>query len=416
MKSNMYKKILLFLIAGITILNAQDNDKPLLLGVDRLIKEEFLSLSGKNVVLFTNQSAHTSGNIPTADIFIEQGLFKFNAILTPEHGYYTTIPAGETVMDEVYKGKKVISLYGLSKELPDFLNSIADIVVVDIQDVGIRSYTYISTLFNLMKKCAQSDIPVLILDRPNPLGGVVVDGGLPDPGLKSFVCMIPVTYLHGCTIGEIAKMINDEGWLDDKANLKCELSVLEMAGWERWMNWEDTGLSWFPTSPHVPSVDAVRGMAMLGAFGELGIISIGIGTTSPFQYIGSPWLPQSPLIKLPEKLKFKGIDLIPTKYSPLYGMYSGKECTGYLLKFSPDNLTMHYSYGMELLYELSRIDTNLFKKENIKEKSENMFKKVTGSKSLLDMYIKGASFDMIINEARKGLGEYLLLRKKYLLY
>ena len=213
------------------------------------------------------------------------------SILVPEHGFYISVPAGSKVSDDSLFGVPVFSLYGIERSPGRKILSNCDVILIDVQDIGVRSYTYISTVYKVMEAAAKFSIPVIILDRPNPLGGMIVDGNTIDKGRESFVGIVPISYIHGMTIGELAMMINQEGWLPigkSKMPLKCDLSIIEMKGWSRWMAWEDCGMLWFPTSPHVPTVNAIRGLAVLGIFGELGIINIGIGTTLPFQYIGMP--------------------------------------------------------------------------------------------------------------------------------
>ena len=304
--------ILVFLFTYNTAFPQLDPAAGVFPGIDVLEQNNFKEIEGKKVALLTNHAGRSRDGRLTLNILKESGIVNLTGLFVPEHGFFTTIPAGEKVKDDTVFGVRAYSLYGGSKSPDDNLLKKCDVVVVDLQDIGIRSYTYISTMYNTMKACANAGKPIIILDRPNPIGGIVVDGGVLDDNVRSFVGMVPVSYLHGCTFGELAMMINNEGWLGtkkDSGKLKCELTVIKMKGWERWMAWEDTGLFWYPTSPHIPSVNAVRGAAVLGIIGELGMISIGIGTTSPFQYLGSPDFDYKKFEEVIEHISYNGLVL-----------------------------------------------------------------------------------------------------------
>lgn len=403
-------KILLFIILTGCAISAQPVDVKF--GIDVLVQRNFDLLEGKNIGLFVNIASQSSENIPTLDILSKQTNLNIKAVFVPEHGYYTTVPAGKIVEDSEINGLKVYSLYNASKKPESGILSELDIIVADIQDIGIRSYTYISTLYNLMEACSDAGIELLVLDRPNPLGGEVVDGNTVEPEWQSFVSKIPVSYIHGCTIGELAYMINEEGWLPQKKY--CQLSILKMQNWERWMHWEDVVTKWTPTSPHIPTVDAIRGMATLGAFGELGIMSIGIGTTLPFQYIGSPMMNSDSLIEHYKQLDIHGLELLKINYQPFYGMYSGKKVNGCLLRFYNCCNLKPYSTGFEIFFILRKLYPGIFKSEDTKV--INMFKKVTGTDDIYDALISNKNENYIRELLKRGHDEYLNIREKYLLY
>lgn len=396
---------LILLIAFSNISNSQN----VRLGIDVLVDEEISVVEGKRIALFTNQSGINVKGVPTAEILSNDKRVQLSKIFVPEHGYYTTIPAGEPVSNDSIFGTPIVSLYGALKIPNKKVLTDIDAVVVDIQDIGVRSYTYISSLLYLMQGCADNNVEVIILDRPNPLGGLIVDGNLPEKKFKSFVSLVPTTYIHGCTIGEIAMMINGEIWTENKK--QCNLTIVKMEGWERWMAWDDTGLMWIPTSPHVPTANSVRGIATLGTIGELGIVSIGIGTTSPFGYLGSPYLNFNNL-----KVDYEGIYLQKTKYRPFYGMFSGKDVDGYYLKFNLSNHIKPYTTGLLLLRELSIKNPNLLAEKELKPNSKEMFQKVTGTDKILNAIQSKLPEEMIVSLANEGLIEFLNIRKKYLLY
>lgn len=400
------------IILSINLFSQVRPDPPVKPGIDVLMENGFDLIKGKKIALLTHHAGRTAEGKLTLEAIAECDSCEISFILTPEHGFHTTIPAGEAVPDDTLYGIPVISLYGSSKMPQKKMMGMIDAVVVDMQDIGVRSYTYLSTLYNTMNACALYGKQLILLDRPNPISGLIVDGGTVEKGMESFVGRIPVSYIHGCTFGELAMMINEEGWLDEKR--RCDLLVVKMDGWQRQMFWEDTGLFWFPTSPHIPTPDALRGAAMLGVIGELGIISIGIGTTSPFQYFGSPDFRADYFLKQLNGAGMPGVRLIESVYRPFYGMYNGKNCRGFLLRFPLDNLATPYTNGIRMLLALRATQPELFKK--IKTRSEKMFKKVTGSSRLLDALTGGSSHQAVIELSRAGLDEFLRIRGNYLLY
>lgn len=379
------------------------------LGIDVLLDSNINLIAGKNIALFTNQSGVNMYGVPTAELLSKEQSTNLVKIFVPEHGYYTTIPAGETIKNDTIFGTPVVSLYGLLKIPNKEALEGVDAVVVDIQDIGVRSYTYLSSLLYLMQGCANNNVEVIVLDRPNPLGGLIVDGNLPEKEFKSFVSLVPTTYIHGCTIGEIALMINGEKWTENSK--QCNLKVVRMEGWERWMAWEDTGLNWIPTSPHVPSSNSVRGIATLGTIGELGVISIGIGTTSPFAYIGSPYLNLDSL-----RVSYEGLYLQKTYFRPFYGMFTGKDVKGFYLKFNLSNLFKPYTTGLLILNDIAKYNPDILKDENLKSNSIDMFQKVTGTDKILKALKSNLPDEMLISLANSGLIDFLHIRSKYLLY
>jgi len=389
------------------------------LGIDVLIESDFEILKDKKILLLTNNTGRTSNGELSVNAFLNTSRCKIIGLLTPEHGFFTTVPAGEHVSNDKIFGLPTYSLYGSSRKPSQSVLKECTAVVIDIQDIGIRSYTYISTIFKTMQACLQNNLPVFVLDRPNPLGGEIVDGNIVEKGRESFVGIAPISYIHGCTIGELAEMFNNEGWLSGKnsaAKTKCNLTVIKMENWHRSMEFEETGLNWYPTSPHIPTVNSIRGAALLGAFGELGIISIGIGTTLPFQYIGSPEFNTESVIKEINKIIFAGIQFNPIEYQPFYGMYSGKQCNGLFLTFFKDKNFRPYTSGIIIFSILANIYPNLFSKDKLKDNSVEMFNKVTGTEEILKALINKKSNDELRKLTNKGYEEYKKIRQKYLLY
>lgn len=208
-------------------------------GVDVSVLQNFTLFEGKKIVLVTNQSGRTRSLQSTLDAFLQAKNCTVGSILTPEHGYYGLARAGELVKDsaETIRGIKSVSLFGKDRRRPSqAMLEGADAVVFDIQDIGVRAYTYLSTLYWVMDACAEYGKTLYLLDRPNPLGGKIIDGAVLDTAFTSFVGIVPIPYIHGCTLGEMAMMINGEGWLQRDASgkpRKCPLTIIRAEGWQR---------------------------------------------------------------------------------------------------------------------------------------------------------------------------------------
>jgi uncharacterized protein YbbC (DUF1343 family) len=212
------------------------------------------------------------------------------ALFGPEHGLYGRVRAGERVDGGFDKRTRlpVHSLYGATrKPTPEMLEGL-DVLVYDLQDTGTRSYTYISTLGLAMEACAEAGVEFMVLDRPNPLGGIRVEGPMVEDRFRSFIGRWDIPYVYGMTPGELAQMINGEGWIKP-----CRLQVIPMEGWHRAMTWRDTKLRWVSTSPNIPDINAVFGYPALGILGEIAGpsgLSIGGVVQRPFQCVSASWL------------------------------------------------------------------------------------------------------------------------------
>ena len=378
------------------------------LGIDLVIENNFEFFQNKRIGILSNNAGRCSKGTLTVEEFVKSGKCKVNAIFAPEHGFKTWVSAGKSVSNDTLFGINVYSLYGTNRRPLKFQLDNIDMIIVDLQDIGIRSYTYISTIYKMMDACAEWGIPIVILDRPNPLSGMIVDGNVIDSTLFSFVGIIPIPYIHGCTIGELCYMINEEGWLPkdkDSKPRKCNLSVVQMENWKRWMVWEDTEIKWTPTSPNIPSVNSIRGCAMTGIFGELGIFQIGLGPQLPFQFIGK--IDILNLEKIAHAMDLPGVKLEPI----LKGGVSGLK-----LQFEYDNGFLPYSSGIRLFLKLKELQPSLFDKSKVNKDRKIMFEKVTGSKKLFEAIFNDSDEKEIMDIIHKGLQSFSQIRNKYLLY
>ncbi len=391
-------------------------------GIDNLVDLNFEPLKSKRIALLANVASRTRTLDESVQVLASTSELQLCALLTPEHGYFAQTPAGESVAGEIIYGIPTYSLYGKTRRPTRAMIGNCDAVVVDLQDIGLRPYTFISTMFNVMDACAEFKIPVYVLDRPNPLGGLCVDGNLVEDDARSFVSIVPIPYLHGLTIGELALMINEEGWLPADASgtaRKCHLTVVKMKRWRRNMQWEATNSVWIPTSPNIPTINAIRGMALTGLLGELSLFSIGIGTTLPFQYLGQPHFSYSNFDSTLRNLRDLNIHAVPTKFIPSAGKFAGQTCSGVLFNFenSANSNTPLFSAAVEIMIRMRHDYPTYFTDTLSHSTKQGMFAKVAGTQKLFAALTNPErSDDDIRRLASKGKQEFSQRRQKYLLY
>ena len=364
-------------------------------GADQI--ETLISLiNNKRIALVANQTSLV-GSTHLLDTLCSLGQRPV-ALFAPEHGFRGKADAGETVKDgkDVKTGTPIISLYGKNKKPSATALADIDMIVFDIQDVGARFYTYISTLYYVMQACAENGKELVVLDRPNPCD--YVDGPILKKEYKSFVGMLPIPVLHGCTMGELAGMINGEGWLG--SNMKCNYSVIKIKGWK---HGDPYSLPVKP-SPNLPNDQSIALYASLCLF-EATSVSVGRGTYFPFQVIGSPLLPKDkyPFSFTPKALE--GFDKNP--------LHKNTECHGIDLR----NTDAKQLNGFSLKYVIEMY--NEFKKMN---KSESFltrpkwFDLLMGTNQVrLDM-LNGKSEKEIRSAWLEDMNKYKEMRKKYMLY
>lgn len=296
-------------------------------GIEVLASQHFAPLKGKRVGLITNPTGVDSNLRPTIDILFEAPEVDLVALYAPEHGVRGNIYAGDKVSNsrDTKTGLPIYSLYGKSrKPTAEMLRGI-DVLVYDIQDIGCRSFTYISTMGLAMQAAAEQGIEFMVLDRPNPLGGNRVEGCPVETGYTSFVSQYPIPYIYGLTCGELARLLNGEGMTGTKP---CKLTVVAMEGWTRDMDFADTGLPWVAPSPHIPQAISAYYYPMSGIAGELGTLSIGVGYTLPFELFGASWVDADTLADRLNALKLEGVIFRPIHYTPFYGTQKGSRLQG----------------------------------------------------------------------------------------
>ena len=260
------------------------------LGIDHLAESGFAILKGKRVGLLTHPAGVNRTGVSTIDVLRNSPDVRMVALFGPEHGIYGDEKAAVPVDDKIdaRTGLPVFSLYGKFRKPTAAMLGKIDVLVVDLQDVGVRCYTYVSCMRYAMEACFENEVEVIVLDRPNPLGGEIVDGPMIEGKWMSYVGAFPVPFVHGLTIGELAlfsKTTPDILKVSESVRRNGRLTVVPMLGWKRSMTWPTTGLKWLPTSPNIPNLDSVAGYPMTGLGGQLGRFRHGIGTPHPFRFL-----------------------------------------------------------------------------------------------------------------------------------
>ena len=330
-------------------------------GIEVLEQDGFRALRGKRVGLVTNPSGVSRDLRSTIDILFDSPDVNLVALFGPEHGVRGDAWAGDHVSggSDPKTGLPVHSLYGPTREPTQEMLKGIDIMVYDIQDVGTRCYTFISTLGLVMRACAKAGIEVMVLDRPNPLGGKKVEGTYVREGFFSFVSQYPIPFVYGLTPGEVALMINEEGMnrgqKGDLEPLKCKLKIVPMRGWHRWMRYEDTGLPWVLPSPNIPSLRSALCYPASGIAGEFGHLQIGVGYTIPFEVFAAEWIDADALKARLDSYRIPGTAFRTIHYKPIAGSKQGKVVHGVQFFFTDWELapvTLVQFYVMQAVNEL----------------------------------------------------------------
>jgi uncharacterized protein YbbC (DUF1343 family) len=372
------------------------------LGIDVLQQSNYALLHGKRVGLITNQTGVNSRGNKTR-VLLHQHC-NLVALYTPEHGLSGTEKAGRYVKSrkDPQTGLPAYSLYGSTrKPTPAMLRGI-DVLVFDIQDIGCRSYTYISTMGKCMEAAAENNIDFVVLDRPNPLGGVRVEGPSVEANWISFVGQFPVPYVHGLTVGELAKMANDRGWIQGR----CNLTVVPMRGWSRSMTWNDTGLRWIPTSPNIPYATTPFYYVVTGMAGELNGAETGVGGRAPFEVIAANWVNAQDFTRYLRSLNLSGISFTEFDHGHVHGSS---------IRISPDTQANLTGLGIYMLAELNRASrSNLFRRSN--HSKLDIFFKCYGSASIRSQLERGLSPARIVASWQSNVATFRAARAPYLLY
>lgn len=416
----MMKKLLI-LISLLACINCSASHPVVKTGVEVLRDRGFEGLVGKRVGLVTNPSGVDSRLKSTIDILNEAPGVELVALYGPEHGVRGDVYAGGKV--ETFKdpatGLPVYSIYGSTRKPTQEMLEGIDVMVYDIQDVGVRSYTFISTLGLVMEACAEKGIEVMVLDRPNPLGGNKIEGCYVEQPFNSFVSQYRIPYVYGLTVGELAVMINEEGLnrgqKGDQAPVRCKLKVIPMEGWTRDMLYEDTGLPWVLPSPNIPFKESPMYYAASGVCGELyGFMNIGIGYTLPFQVFGATWLDPEMLKKTLEGYDLPGVSFRTIWYKPFSGSQKGQLVGGlqfFFTDYEKARLTEVQFMVMQAVAQLYP-DKKAFETVS----GIGLFDKVCGTDQIRLKFSENYRFDDIRDYWRKDESDFRKLSGKYYIY
>ncbi|MBC8015779.1 MAG: DUF1343 domain-containing protein [Sporomusaceae bacterium] len=322
------------------------------LGIDHIDKAMPVFVN-RRVGLITNSTGMNSNFESTVDVLYEKT--NLVALFSPEHGIRGAVKAGDTVngMIDEKTDLPIYSLYGKTKKPTAEMLADVDVVAFDIQDVGTRYYTYIYTMAYAMQSCKELGKTMVIFDRPNPIGGLQIEGGIVKPSFESFIGMYPIPIRHGMTVGELARLFNSE------FGIGCDLVVVEMTGWKRDMHFNDTGLPWVMTSPNIPTPDTALVYPATGMFGGTAI-SEGVGTTRPFEFVGAPWLNADKLAQEMTSLTLPGVIFRPVYFTPRFALYSGEMCAGVQLYITDRKRFQPVKTGISLLYTIKSMSGTQF--------------------------------------------------------
>jgi len=386
------------------------------LGIDVLEEHQFDQLKGLRVGLITNATGIDSHGVSTVDILRRAPGVKLVALFGPEHGVYGSDWAGAYVPSSIdaHTGLPVYSLYGpTNKPTPEMLKGI-DVLVYDIQDIGCRSYTFISTLGLAMEAAGEAGIKFYVLDRPNPLNGNRVEGMMLDPQFRSFTCEWNIPYVYGLTPGELASMIaQSKGWIKKAP----QLTIVPMVGWSRSMYWEDTGLVWVPTSPHIPTSETALDYVATGFLGEAGGVCNGVGYTLPFAVFGHSSFNSFTMTDQFTRLQIPGTLFQPVTFKPFYQVFKGQIINGTQIYFTDRDKVNLCNLAVQILYSTYHAPgVKMFETSADGDSGPSAFDHVAGTDALRLALQKGETPDQIITSWQSGLAAFREARRPYLLY
>lgn len=387
------------------------------LGSDLLLSKHLQLIENKSIGIVTNHTGVLSNGVHLADTLNAIPTIHVKALFGPEHGIRGNAPDGETIQDgiDTKTGVKTYSLYGeIRQPTEQMLNGI-DVLIFDIQDIGARYYTFISTLYYTLNAAAENKIKIIVLDRPNPIGGEIVEGPLRKDEFKSFIAIAPIPIRHGMTIGELAELFNGENWLE--CGKQADLTVIRMKNWKRNEYYDSTGLKWIDPSPNMISLESAvlyPGLCLI----EGTNISEGRGTYSPFLQIGAPFIDANQLTAALSQYQNKSLKISPIEFTPesisnmsKYPKYQNEKCFGVKFSISDFHNFNSLDFGIYLLSTLNKMYP-----EKFVFKKNNWIDKLFGNTYLREMILEGKAKEEISSVWKSDLENFKKLRKKYLLY
>jgi len=384
---------------------AVETDTGVRLGDDAFLAGEWRELGDRCIGIVTNASGVTSSGENFVDAVRRQGHICVRALFAPEHGLRGDRPAGAYVASytDEKTGLPVYSLYGATRHPTAAMLDGIDVLVFDIQDVGARPYTFVSTMAYVMQSAAAAGKEIWILDRPNPIGGTLVEGPVLDPEFKSFVGLYPIPERHGMTVGELARLFND------RFGIGANLKVIPMHGWRRDMIWSETGLPWTATSPNIPYAKTTLVYLATGLIDEAGINN-GVGSDKPFERAGAFGLDANAYAAALNARKIPGVHFEPTAWTPHAGFWKGKELSGVEIDVDDPHTFHSVRTAIELLCAARAVGPY------VRVRNAKTLDRDWGTDTVRRALIAGESPDTIVHAAQAGIPAFLALRDKYLLY
>lgn len=377
-------------------------DFVVLSGIDVLRRDEFRQLDGRNIGLITNHTGIDRGGVTSVQRLHQAGNLNLVALFSPEHGIRGKLDI--SLIDDstdLATGLNIFSLYGETRQPTAAMLDGIDTLVFDIQDIGTRFYTYISTMGLAMQAAAEHGVKFVVLDRPNPVNGVSMSGPVLDDGRQSFTGFHRLPVRHGMTIGELALMFRDELPID------LDLEVIRMEGWKRRMFFDETGLPWVNPSPNIRRLAQAVNYPGIGLL-ESSNLSVGRGTNTPFEHLGAPWLDGEALAAAMNRLKLPGVRFLATSFTPTASKFAGERCNGIALEVYDRNAFEPVRAGIGIALALRALHPEAWEFEAIDRLLVN-------EGALLGIR-DGMNYDRIETGFHSGLEKFIARRSGYLLY
>jgi uncharacterized protein YbbC (DUF1343 family) len=372
-----------------------------LTGIDVLESESFARLVGKRVGLITNHTGANRLGKSDIDLFLNARGVRLVALFSPEHGLLGNVDRKVVSGIDQRTGLPVYSLYGETRRPTREMLQGLDILVFDIQDIGVRFYTYITTMAYAMEEAAKAGIRFMVLDRPNPLNGIDVEGPVLESHRLSFTGYFPLPVRHGMTVGELARLFNAEN------NIGADLEIVNMEGWRREYWYDQTDLPWINPSPNIRNLLEAVLYPAIGLL-ESTNLSVGRGTDVPFELLGAPWINPSRLSRTLNRQKIAGIKFSPIDFTPTSDRYKGKRCHGVKITVTDRDSLHSVTCGLET----ARILASLYPRQFQSQKLVSM----VGTEEVVEAVARGASSLELFKIYEGRLRAFLTLRQKYLLY
>jgi uncharacterized protein YbbC (DUF1343 family) len=372
-----------------------------LTGIDVLERDNFKQLAGMRIGLVTNHTGRNREGRQTIDVLSKAPGVKLVALFSPEHGIRGVDDEEVSDSKDEATGLPIYSLYGETRRpKPEQLKEL-DAIVYDIQDVGVRFYTYISTLGYLLEEAAKVKLPVFVLDRPNPIGGVDVDGPIADTDKLSFISYHTIPTRHGLTIGELAQMFNRQ------RNIGADVRVIKMEGWRRWMWFDETNLTWINPSPNMRSLTEATLYPGVGLL-ETTNVSVGRGTDTPFEIVGAPWIQGEKLAEVLNERGIPGVRFVPVRFTPKASVFKDEVCGGVNIIVTDRVAFRPLLTGIEMALALRKLYPNDWKVDS--------YLRLLVNTDTLERVKRGESAREIVASWNSGLQEFRRARAEILLY